>query len=65
MSFNKDYYLNLRQKLQAKEQRNVQKLMQIAFEFVREQEDIVERSKELQIREIESKKAEEKKKPKK
>ena len=63
--FNKDYYLNLRQKLQAKEQRNVQKLMQIAFEFVREQEDIVERSKELQIREIENKKAEEKKKPKK
>ena len=62
--FSKEYYDNLRQKLTEKEQRNIQNLMSAAFNFVKEQEDIIGRVNEIKVRQSEelTKKTEENKK---
>ncbi len=62
MSFDEKYYSERKLKLQQREQRNIQKLMQMAFDFTAEQGDIREQWIELIKREEESKKAEVKKK---
>ncbi len=60
--FDEKYYTDRKLKLQQREQRNIQKLMQMAFDFTAEQGDIREQWIELIKREEESKKAEVKKK---
>ena len=63
--YNEQYYLDRRQKLQQLEQRNIQKYLQAAFDYVETQQNIREQWQELLAREEETKKikeAEEKKK---
>ena len=63
--YNEQYYLDRRQKLQQLEQRNIQKYLQAAFDYVETQQNIREQWNELLAREEEAKKlkkVEEKKK---
>lgn len=53
------YYAEKRAKLHQKIQRNLQKLSNIAYEFVLENDDIKERMKELEIQEAESRRMDE------
>ncbi len=62
MSFDEKYYTDRKLKLQQREQRNIQKLMQMAFDFTAEQQDIREQWIELVKCEEESKKKAEVKK---
>ena len=59
--FNAQYYAEKKQKLQIREQKNIRRYIQSAFDFVAEQQDIKERWDEILAREAEAKKKAEKK----
>lgn len=56
--FDKNYYANRRNKLGQKQQQNLQKLNNAAYEYVNTQSDLAEQVQELTQREAESKKVE-------
>lgn len=62
--YSSQYYAEKRAKLHQKIQRNLQKLSNIAYEFVLENDDIKERMKELEIQEAESRRMDEEAKKK-
>ena len=57
--YNEQYYLDRRQKIQQLEQRNIQKYLQAAFDYVETQQNIREQWNELLAREEEAKKLKE------
>ena len=59
--YNQQYYQDKRQKLTQREQENIRRYIQHAFDFVAEQQDLRERFQELLRQEEESKKETEKK----
>lgn len=56
MAYDEKYYKNKKLELTKKTQRNVQRLIQFVFDFVMDQSDLNKRLKELEDKEIESKK---------
>jgi hypothetical protein len=64
MAIDEKYYQDLKLKLQQREQRNIQKYLQAAFDYVEEQQLIKEQWNELLEREAEAKKIKEEKEKK-
>ena len=56
MAFDQKYYSDRKLKLQQLEQRNIQKYLQSAFDYVETQQNIREQWNELSVKEEESKK---------